>query len=79
MQEVRCPDCGHSADVDDREPIWGAGGSEEALKCPECGHLDLVSVLNTDARRLVFEAAVSRWLVRLEERVQPRSEPKGAA
>ncbi|MDP9381521.1 MAG: zinc ribbon domain-containing protein [Chloroflexota bacterium] len=79
MQEVRCPNCGHSADVDDREPIWGAGGSEEALKCPECGHLDLVSVLNTDARRLVFEAAVSRWLVRLKERVQPRSEPKGVA
>ncbi len=79
MQEVRCPNCGHSADVDDREPIWGAGGSEEALKCPECSHLDLVSVLNTDARRLVFEAAVSRWLVRLEERVQPRSEPKGVA
>ncbi len=30
-------------------------------------------------RRLVFEAAVGRWLVRLEERVQPRSEPKGVA
>ncbi len=79
MQEVRCPDCGHSADVDDREPVWGAGGSEEALKCPECGHLDLLSLLNTDAHRLVFEAAVSRWLVRLEERMQPRSEPEGVA
>ena len=79
MQEVRCPDCGHSADVDNREPLWGAGGSEEALKCPECGHLDLLSPLNTDARRLMFEAAVGRWLGRLEGRMQPRSAPTGEA
>lgn len=78
MQEVCCRYCGRSAEVDDRDPLWGAGGSE-ALKCPECGHLDLLSVFNADARRVVFEAAVIRWLVKLEERVQPRPEPTGVA
>lgn len=78
MQEVCCRYCGRRADLDDREPVWGEGGSE-ALKCPQCGHLDLLSVLNADARRLVFEAAVSRWLVKLEERVQPQPEPTRVA
>jgi DNA-directed RNA polymerase subunit RPC12/RpoP len=74
MQEVCCRYCGRRADVNDREPVWGAGGSEEALKCPECGHLDLMSVLNADARRLVFEAAIRRWLVRLEAQMRSHSE-----
>ena len=78
MQEVCCRYCSRRADVDDREPVWGGGGSE-ALKCPQCGHLDFLSVLNVDARRLVFEAAVSRWLVKLEERVQPQPEPTRVA
>ena len=70
MQEVYCRYCDRRADVEDRDPVWGAGGSEEGLKCPECGHLDSLSVLNADARRLVFEAAVGRWLARLEERMR---------
>ena len=64
--------------MDDRNPVWEEGGSE-ALKCPQCGHLDLLSVLNADDRRLVFEAAVRKWLAKLEERVQPEPEPTGVA
>ncbi len=79
MQEVCCRYCGRRAEVDDREPVWGAGGGEEALKCPECGHLDSMSLLNADARRLVFETAVGRWLVRLEERMQSRPAPTKVA
>ena len=79
MQEVCCRYCGRCADVDDREPLWGAGGSEEALKCPECGYLDLLSLLNTDARRLMFEAAITRWLVRLEEQMQSHPVPTKVA
>lgn len=78
MQEVCCRYCGRRADVEDRDPVWGEGGSE-ALQCPKCGHLDLLSLLNADARRLVFEAAVRRWLAKLEERVQPRQEPTEVA
>ncbi len=74
MQEVYCRHCDRSADVDYREPVWGAGGSEEALRCPECGRLDSLSHLDADAHRLVFEAAVGRWLARLEERM--RSHPE---
>jgi hypothetical protein len=74
MQEVCCRYCRRRAEVDDREPMWGEGGSE-ALKCPQCGHLDLLSLFNADARWVVFEAAVRRWLETLEERVQPRPEP----
>jgi DNA-directed RNA polymerase subunit RPC12/RpoP len=79
MQEINCRHCGRCADVEDREPVWGAGGSEEALKCPECGHLDLMSGLNTDARRLVFEGAIRRWLVRLEEQMQSHPAPTKVA
>ncbi len=79
MQEVCCRYCSRRAEVDDREPLWGAGGSEEALKCPECGHHDLLSLVNADARRLVFEAAVGRWLVRLEEQIQSHPEPTKVA
>ena len=79
MQEVSCRHCGRRADVDDREPTWGAGGSEEALKCPECGHHDLLSGLNADARRLVFEAVIRRWLVRLEERMHSHPVPTKVA
>ncbi len=79
MQEVCCRYCGRHAEVDDREPVWGAGGREEALKCPECGHLDLLSRLNTDARRLVFETAIRRWLVRLEEQMRSRPAPTKVA
>ena len=75
MQEVHCRHCGRSADAEDREPVWGAGGSEEALKCPECGHLDLLYQLNADARRLVFEGAIRRWLVRLEKQMQSHPVP----
>ena len=75
MQEVCCRYCGRRADVDDRDPVWGAGGSEEALKCPECGHLDVLPLYNADARRLVFEAAIRRWLVRLEEQMQSHPVP----
>lgn len=78
MQEVCCRYCGRRAAVDDREPVWVEGGSE-ALKCPQCSHLDLLSLFNTDTRGLVFEAAVRRWLVKLEERVQPQPEPAGVA
>ena len=78
MQEVCCRYCGRRADVDDREPVWVEGGSE-ALRCPQCGQLDLLSMYNVDARPLVFEAAVRRWLVKLEERVQPHPEPTGVA
>ena len=79
MQEVYCRHCDRSADVEDREPVWGACGSEEALRCPECGHLDSLSHLDADARRLVFEAAVGRWLVRLEERMRSHPEPTRVA
>ena len=79
MQEVCCRYCGRRADVEDREPVWGAGGTEEALKCPQCGHLDLLSQLNADARRLVFEAAIGRWLVRLEERMLSHPAPTKVA
>ena len=79
MQEISCRHCGHSADVEDRDPVWGAGGSEEALKCPECDHTDLLSRLNTDARRLVFEAAIGRWLVRLEGQMQSHPAPTRVA
>jgi hypothetical protein len=75
MQEVYCRHCNRSADVEDREPLWGAGGSEEALKCPECGHLDLLSGLNADARRLVFEGEIRRWLVKLGERMRSHPDP----
>ena len=51
----------------------------QEVRCPDCGHLDLLSLLNTDARRLLFEAAVGRWLGRLEGRMQPRSAPAGEA
>jgi len=78
MQEVCCRYCRRCAEVEDREPVWGDGGSE-ALKCPQCGHLDLLSLLNADARQLVFEAAVGRWLAKLEERVQPRLQPSELA
>ena len=79
MQEVCCRYCGRRAEVDDREPVWGAGGSEETLKCPECGHLDSLSLLNTDARRLLFEAAIGRWFVRLEGRMRSRPAPTKVA
>jgi len=79
MQEVHCRHCGRSADAEDRDPVWGAGGSEEALKCPECGHLDLLYQLNADARRLVFEGAIRRWLVRLEERMRSHPAPTKVA
>jgi hypothetical protein len=79
MQEAYCRHCDRSADVEDREPVWGAGGSEEALKCPECGHLDSLSGLNADARRLVFEGAIRRWLVKLEERMRSRPAPTKVA
>jgi hypothetical protein len=79
MQEAYCRHCDRSADVEDREPVWGAGGSEKALKCPECDHLDSLSGLNADARRLVFEGAVVRWLVRLEERMRSRPAPTKVA
>lgn len=35
MQDAYCRHCDRSADVDYREPVWGAGGSEEALRCPD--------------------------------------------
>ena len=79
MQEVYCRHCGRSADVEDRDPVWGAGGIEEGLKCPECGHLDLLSQLNDDARRLVYGAAIGRWLARLEERMRSHPEPTKVA
>ncbi len=79
MQEVCCRHCGRRADVNDREPVWGVGGIEEALKCPECGHLDSLSLPNADARRLLFEAAVGRWLVGLEGRMQSRPAPTRVA
>ena len=79
MQKVCCRYCGRCADVDDREPVWGASGIEEGLKCPECGHLDSLSRLNADARRLVFEAAIGRWLARLEERMRSRPAPTKVA
>ena len=78
MQEVCCRYCRRCAEVDDRNPVWEQGGSE-ALECPQCGHLDLLSLLNADDRQLVFEAAVRRWLVKLEERVQPRPQPTALA
>lgn len=78
MQEVCCRYCGRRAEVDDRDPVWEDGGSE-ALQCPECGHLDSLSLLNADARRLVIEAAVRRWLAKIEERVQPQPQPTGLA
>ena len=74
MQEVCCRYCRRCADVDDREPVWREGGTE-ALMCPQCAHLDLLSLLNADDRQLVFEAAVRRWLMKLQERVQPRLQP----
>ena len=52
---------------------------QEALQCPECGHLDSLSLLNADARRLVIEAAVRRWLAKIEERVQSQPQPTGVA
>jgi hypothetical protein len=79
MQEAYCRHCDRSADVEDREPVWGAGGSEKALKCTECGHLDLLSGLDTDARRLVFEGAIRRWLVKLEEQMRPHPAPTKVA
>ena len=79
MQEVHCRHCGRSAEAEDRDPVWGAGGSEEALKCPECGHLDLLYQLNADASRLVFEGAIGRWLVRLEERMRSHPAPTKVA
>ena len=78
MQEVCCRYCRRCADVDDRNPVWEEGGSE-ALKCPQCGHLDLLSLLNADDRRLVFEAAVRRWLAKLEGGVQPGPAPTRVA
>ena len=74
MQEACCYYCRRCSDVDDRLPMWAENGSE-ALKCPQCGHLDSLGLLNADARRLVFEAAVRRWLAKLEERVQLGHQP----
>lgn len=76
MQEVCCYYCRRLSDVDDRQPMWGVGRSE-ALRCPQCGHLDSLALFNADARQVVFESAVGRWLAGLEERIrsgQPAAE-----
>jgi hypothetical protein len=50
--------------------------------CRYCGRraeVDDRDPIWLEGRRLVFEAAVRRWLAKIEERVQPRPEPTGVA
>jgi hypothetical protein len=50
--------------------IWGDAKSV-ALQCPQYGHLDYLPQPDAHARRLVFEEAGRRYLVRFENSAQP--------